>query len=81
MATHDEPTWRLATAAEIEMMMAADGGEPIGVMAERVPVSGQVVFVFALEMVEQLRAASMRPEDFIKELVARGFADDIPYLH
>lgn len=80
MAANDEPTWRLATVAEIETMLSADG-EPIGVMAERDPVSGQVVFVFALEIVEQLRAANMRPEDFIKELVARGFADDIPYLH
>ena len=80
MAVNDGLTWRLATVEEIEIMLTADV-EPIGVMAERDPVSGQVVFVFALEMVEQLRAASMRPEDFIKEVVARGFVDDIPYLH
>ena len=79
MATDDKPRWRLPTVAETKMMTS--DGKPIGVMAARDPVTGRVEFIFSVEMVEQLRAANMKPGDFIAEAVARGFVDDIPYFH
>ena len=79
MTANDQPTGRLPTADEKEMMASEE--KTIGIMAERDPSSGRVVFIFTLETVEQLQAANMEPEDFVNEAVLRGFIDDIPNMH
>ena len=77
MTANDQPTWRLPTADEKEMMASEE--KPIGIMAERDRCGGRVVVIFTVETVEQLRAANMESEDFINEAVSRGFIDDIPF--
>jgi hypothetical protein len=79
MATGDKPTWRLATAAEAAMM--ASEADPIGIMVERDPGTGCVVFIFAVETVDKLRLGDMEPDDFIAIAIADGVVDDLPIVH
>jgi hypothetical protein len=77
MAADKAPTWRVAAGEDLKVMST----EGVSIIAERHPVTGHVVFVFSEDVLEEIRAAGMEPDDFIADAVERGSLDDIPYLN
>jgi hypothetical protein len=77
MAGDKAPTWRVAAGEDLKVM----SNEGVSILAERHPRTGHVVIVFSEDVLEELRAAGMEPEEFIADAVARGALEEIPYLN